>query len=288
MRNVAWRATRRLLPWLLAAWLPSAQALVINLHFANEGERSVISATGRFSRPGPLVGGGSVAGVFEAAADAWEALLHDNRVFNITVGWTPFFGGALAFAAPRDDRTNEIALNRLVTTFADQTPAENEEFGAFEEVFANLGGGTINVGRGFAFAGIRKVDLLTVAMHEIGHVLGNPLDEPRTGGSSYPIVGGPFDGTELPCASADGICLHLNLPKALMYPFASLGRTLISGADLLYVAADGRFNDIDLSSVGPRDVPEPPLPALVVAALLALAWGRWHARGRTAGEGSGL
>ncbi|MBI3367198.1 MAG: hypothetical protein HY021_01725 [Burkholderiales bacterium] len=218
-----------------------------------------------------------MSGVFTAAAVSWESLLRDNRTFNITVGWASLPLGVVAAAATVGDRTNEIALSTRLTHFADPTPSENEEFGAFEEVFADLGGGVINTGRGFAFGGLPALDLLTVAMHEMGHVLGNILDGPVFGGSSYPIVGGPFDGTELPCASSGGLCVHLNLADALMSPFGGLDhfeRTLISGADLLYIAADGRFTDVDLSSVGPHDTPEPPLPALAVAALLALAWRR--------------
>lgn len=268
----AWMKLRWALPLLVLAWLPGAQALVINFHFAVPGERSTISPTGRFAPPGPLTGGGSVSAVFTAAALNWESLLLDNRTFNITVGWASLPSGVIAAAASVNDRVNEIAISTRLTNFADPTPGENEEFSGFTEDSADLGGGLINIGRSFASGDITGFDLLSTAMHEIGHVLGNILDGPVTGGTVYPIVGGPFDGTELPCATTSGICAHLNLPHALMNPFDSAGeRTLISGADLLYIAADGRFTDVDLSSVGAHDAPEPPLPALAVVALVALA-----------------
>jgi hypothetical protein len=277
--------------WIRTGWFllalalaaPVAQALVINLRFATPGESARLLG-GRFGAPGPTVGGGDVAAVFNAAADAWEALLFDSRVFDITVGWLGALpSGVVAAAAPGGDRFNEIALSSRLLHFVDPTPTVNEEFGAFVETAADLGGGPINTSRGLlGTLPSASIDLFSTALHEIGHVLGNPFDAFGTG--QVTVTDGPFAGTVLPCARTD--CAHLSsaLPGALMNPsggFPALERALISGADLLYVATDGRFGSYDLATIAA--VPAPSTLTLVLLPLLALGVRtarRWPAAGR--------
>jgi len=266
------RAPQGLLSLALVA--ADAQALLINLRFAAPGERSFIDRQGRFAAPAPLGGGGSVAAVFGAAADLWEALLHDDRSFNITIGWTDDFGlGTIAAALPVSDGFNEIVLNNRLRHFGDATPLLHEEFGAPTEVVTDFGGGPIAAGRGLqALSPLDGFDLLTTALHEIGHVLGNPFDSPG-GSGDFLIESGPFAGTALPCVRTGGLCGHLGIAAALMSPAGGLplfDRALVGGADLLFVAADGRFGEIDLSSVGPQAVPAPPALALVLG--VAMLW----------------
>lgn len=275
-----WRAAglQVLIALLLLAGWPAAHALAIHLTFAAPGQRSVLSNNGRFAFPAAVTGGGDVAAVFTAAARTWESLLHDDRSFNITVGWvSTFSNGVLAAAAPGSDRFNEIALSTRLSHYADPTPDESSEFSGYAEFSADLGGGPINTGRGFAGGpGVNGFDLLTTALHEIGHILGNPFDQPPLGSlAALPVNGGPFAGTALPCFVQSGICGHLNLRAALMNPGGAFGtytRALISGADLLFVATDGGFGSIDNAAVGPRAaVPEPPAVALALLALLSAA-----------------
>jgi hypothetical protein len=273
------RHTLAALTVLLACALPqSVHALLINLTFATQNfTRSEILSNGRFGAPGNTSGGGTFEGVFNAASDIWESVLHDNRSVNITVGWGALGTGVIAAAAPLSAFGGEIVVSNRVRQFLDATPFQNEEFGDFSESFADLGGGMINVGRGFeSSTGLGSgLDLLTTVLHEIGHVLGNVFDR-SSPGSSFPIEDGPFAGTELPCADTQ-LCAHLNLSRALMNPsgaFSVYDRTLISDADLLYVAADGGFHDIELSTGGL--IPEP--PGIAALALLILAGTRLRRR----------
>lgn len=249
-----------------------AQALLISVQFAFPGERSLLSSTGRFGNAGSLAGGGTVEGVFAAAAQTWEGLLHDTRTVGIKVGWAELPPGVIAAAAPIGLGGNEILLNNRNTRhFADPTPLDASEFGSFDEVLADLGGGPIVVGReyGNPLFNLPGIDLLSTALHEIGHVLGLPLDQPG-GLQTFLITEGPFAGTALPCVQ-QGICAHLSLQSALMSTFVGLdSRTLVSGADLLFVAADGGYRDIDLSAVGSAAVPEPASAWLSLAGLAAL------------------
>lgn len=256
---------------LLACSSPSAHALLINFHFAGAFERSVIDSRGRFAAEpsSRLRGGGTVQGVFEAAGDFWSGLLHDDRTFNITVGWVDTLpSGAIAAAAPINDLGNEIGLSTRFTHFADTTPLLNEEFGDYREATSDLGGGLLNTGRGY-FSMLDPslgIDLFSTALHEIGHVLGNAFD--RLGISpAFPIDEGPYAGTRLPCVS-DGFCGHLGLADALMNPTGGRAmRTMVSDADLLFVASDGHFKDTVLSA---HELPEPAAPALLALVAMAL------------------
>lgn len=158
-------------------YMQNAQALVIDLHFALQGERCNICSRGRFEAPALTSGGGSVEGVFNAAADTWESALNDNRHFRITVGWSNLGSGIVAEASfAGTDLFNEIVLSTRFRHFADPTPLQNEEFGLYTETAADFGGGLINSGRVFTTSLHLDIDLLTTALHEIGHVLGDPSD----------------------------------------------------------------------------------------------------------------
>ncbi len=247
------RSRRQIVQWLVSvctmlaavSYMPCAQALVIELTFATPGQRCNVCRDGRFSAPRDTLGGGTFEAVLSAAADMWENLLQDNRLFRINVGWSNgLSSGTLAAAAiTASDLSNEIIFNSRFGFFADPTPFENEEFSGYQESATDFGTGLLNSSRSFsgALTNIGVGDLLTTALHELGHVLGSPFEQFSS--NVFNVLDGPFAGTQLPCV--DG-CGHLRQRGAVMA--AGVGpeaRILISGVDLLYVAVDGGFQNFD-------------------------------------------
>lgn len=212
-------------------------------------------------------GGGSFEAVVNAAIGTWEAALHDERQVDIRFGWANLASGVLAETHLATGGPDEIVFNRLITHWADPTPQDSAEFSSYSEIASDLGGGRINLRRGYE-AGPAGPDLLTIALHEIGHVLAEP--GPAAGGV-FTVVQGPFAGTSLGCDHAS-LCGHIRLQGALMNTTAGLElyrRTLLGGADLLFVAADGGYTQYDAALAGP--VPEPGSTLLLAAGLGVLA-----------------
>lgn len=208
----------------------------------------------------------ALSNIFNAAASYWEARIADNMNFRVAIG---FFGaGALPSnvlgATIGQGTVGFIGVSPLSRTnwFMDPTPELNEEFLTETLTFADLGGGRINVGDAFT-GGPEQFDLLTTAIHELGHVLTGPLF-----GTGNLLVTSPRPaaGTELPFSES-----HLLLPVAVMFPFDDgNGRRLLSDADVLFAAQAGHFSQVSLAE---RDqgvpVAEPASLALLITGLSA-------------------
>ena len=242
---------------------PNATALTLETHY--------IGGT----TPANAAGGGDLANVFNAAARIWEAAYGDEGTITLNFGWAPV-GDAGTHTLIEQGGFPNREINGLilcdnsgaVAFFLDPTPASNEEYGRRTDESQNLGGGFINVARLFrdpAGNAVGRTDLLSVAIHEIGHALGICaanmafMDEARDGGIQ--VTGDlPFAGTLIPlAANRSGITSHFN-PLAVTYGSVMSGigadeRRIPSALDILANAQISGFSNVNLdlqSAMPPR------------------------------------
>ena len=251
----------------LAAPLPAPAGLHIKPNFLGQG-----------APPAPelIAGGGDLQEIFATAAKAWERLFRkggDKWVVRIDFDWdTP--GNRIDFNLFGQEFNEEEGGTPLRIThstilfanippkftdedlgwFADPTPKDNSEYLSYESDVADVGNGSMNVGRVFSDArgaAVKRIDLLTIAMHEIGHALG--LDDEYEGflhqhleGLYIPITSPrPHPGIRILTFTGQshlaGVIRldedQVSSNQLLMFIQTRTGiRQLISGADALAVA----------------------------------------------------
>lgn len=259
--------------WL--SGLSSASALTINRAFLGGGA-PVVSA-----------GGGDIVDIFNTAADWWEASILDDHTVDIGFRWASLPDNTLASASttgPIRITAGEVRFdNDRADWFLDLTPTDNAEYQTFTETSQNLGGGVVNTSRQFntgSGVALGNFDLLTVAAHEIGHLLGildlfgNLMPDPLTITAPRPHAGAAIDTVAL----GGGHLSHFSFPSTLMNPFISPSvRRLPSAIDILAAAERSNFVDINLDPLAPAAVSEPAPIAIALLGLIATALTRRRA-----------
>ena len=262
----------------LSAWCPPAAGLTI--HRTEVPAASTFpSGTTAATAPAGMVGGGNLAGVFDAAADLWEAVILDDHTVTVHFGWADLRSNvsgktrtSITIPTPQRVVSAEMLLSDSIAFFADPTPAEHGEYTTVSRPTAELGGGEITIGHTLSGAegdAAGRLDLLTIVLHEMGHALG------MTGLSQHAIdvddgdidvnAPRPFAGSEIAVEDA----LHTDasvLPDSLMRPsFSAAGgfRVLPSQADIVAVAEASQFDNVV--------IPEPTTLATISLTVVAMS-----------------
>ncbi|MBA3481665.1 MAG: hypothetical protein H0T51_07610, partial [Pirellulales bacterium] len=199
-----------------------------------------------------------------AAAIIWEDYILDDRTFEFDLSWENIDGdrvGEFRAGVFVDDAivfdTHDSAGN-LRNWFFDPTPLENEEYGMLQSLYRNgasepgiAGTAPELLETGYVgYDGSQRLDLLTIALHEMGHFLGINLG---LGDSAFNLNPATLGGANVSVFATDEPWEefeHLEVSTALMSDSATQGfRRLPSAIDILALWDESGFTQFDLPRV---------------------------------------
>ncbi len=242
--------------------------------------------------------------VIEAAAEYWEtAFASSTRTVNqtIDVSWSGLGGTTLAtggtawFINPPDYTLVNGSLvwdnDGSSTFFVDLTPHENSEWAKSSTRSVDLGGGLVNIERTYYNAGPGEAardhtDMLSVAIHEIGHALGFLGSYPRyqaldvggdgdldlSGGSEVSYTSGHIDET-LIVPESPGFPYDTAVLPPPYYPTA-MGPSIVEGARFLLSEVDilvvSDMQALNNPNTNPMLIPEPQVGLLALMGMVGM------------------
>ena len=183
---------------------PAASALTVMTHYIGGNP------------PSNTAGAGTLTDIVNAAARMWESAYADPSVITLYFGWAPVGDAGTHTIIEQGGTPNREVVGMIlfdntgaVSFFLDPTPYASEEYRRRTEESQDLGAGLINVSRLYnnpVGDAAGHTDLLSVALHEIGHAMGMSmanlafLQNIREGGIGI-MADLPFAGTYIPLAS---------------------------------------------------------------------------------------